>query len=94
MRPTQLPTKGQWWSILRTQMLQTEQWWALGGFTSLHFAQNSNWKNSSTLFAFPLTFLRFVKYSSDRESAIALPSSSTWYLLTIGKLTVATGFFD
>jgi len=26
----------QWWSILSTHFLQTEQWWALNGFTLSH----------------------------------------------------------
>jgi hypothetical protein len=38
--PMQLPTQGQWWSILITHRLQTEQWWVLGGFTTMHFWQN------------------------------------------------------
>ena len=41
--PTQFPTKGQWWSILRTHFLQTEQWWDLGGLTSLHCSQKRYW---------------------------------------------------
>jgi hypothetical protein len=36
----QLPTQGQWWSILITHALQMEQWWHRGGFTKLQRSQN------------------------------------------------------
>ena len=37
--PTQLPTQGQWWSNLSTQLSHMEQWEALGGRKILHVKQ-------------------------------------------------------
>jgi len=38
-RPTQLPTHGQWWSILTQQRLHWLQWWTLGGLAQSHILQ-------------------------------------------------------
>jgi hypothetical protein len=38
--PTQLFTHTQWWSILKTHLLHTEQCAALHGFQPLHIRQN------------------------------------------------------
>lgn len=32
--------QGQWWSIFKLQVLQTEQWWARSGLMCWHFSQN------------------------------------------------------
>lgn len=57
--PTQLPTHGQWWSILITHALHILQWWARGGLNETHFSQyrhiiklwESSWNCSSTEFS-------------------------------------------
>lgn len=38
----QVPSHGQWWSNLSTQLLQIPQWDALGGLQQEHVLQNLN----------------------------------------------------
>ena len=38
-KPMQLLIHGQWWSMLRTHLLQLEQWWHLSGLKILHIRQ-------------------------------------------------------
>ena len=54
--PMQLLIQGQWWSMLRTQRLQAEQWWQRSGLKMLHirqyrrllFSGSPKWKPQNT----------------------------------------------
>lgn len=93
--PTQLPTQGQWWSILMTHSLQMEQWWERGGLITLHLKQkrqsmrldysgSNMWLTSVSIRLHSSvpnqqTFLFNGSFQSHLAPSILVPSSLTYY---------------
>ena len=53
--PMQLLTQGQWWSMRKTQLLQTEQWWVRTGLTKSHlehFLSQKVYRSLTVLFRY------------------------------------------
>lgn len=63
LNPTQFMIQGQWWSIFRTQVLHTRQWWHRSGLYLKHHLQCRR---------SPESFTSFVDDDRDRKpSALA-----------------------
>ena len=78
--PTQLPTQGQWWSNLSTQLSQIEQWEARGGlkilqvkqyfsFTDCPFTCKCGRRGEKVLLKYFVRYLYFVIFGLEFEKS-------------------------
>ena len=85
--PTQLFTQGQWWSILRIHLWQTEQWWALSGLMLQHLGHlKITWPSLKPI-CWMYSFVAFPRGTAPYNAFQWLVSWWAWLLLILVKLT-------